>query len=252
MLIHPTLHTLKTLNLFGMAEALERQLQQPDLQALSFEERLGLLVDSEVAVRDNRRLTRLLRQAKFKVAACIEDIDYRHPRGLKRSQVAPLLTGEWIRAHQNLCLVGPTGSGKTWLACAWGNLAARLGCPVRYMRLPRLFDQLRIAHGDGSYLRLLRAWAKIDLLILDDWGLEPPSATDCKDLLELLDDRYETRSTLITSQLPIDYWHTYLGSNPTVADAILDRLLHNAHKILLKGESMRKPVTALTTTVAAE
>lgn len=251
-MIHPTLHTLKTLNLLGMATALEQQLQQPELQALSFEERLGLVVDREVAVRDQRRLTRLLRQAKLKVAACIEDIDYRHPRGLKRSQLASLLTGEWIRTHQNLCLVGPTGCGKTWLACAWGNLAARLGYPVRYVRLPRLFDHLRLAHGDGTYLRLLKAWAKIDLLILDDWGLEPPSATECKDLLELLDDRYETRSTLITSQLPIDHWHTYLGSNPTVADAILDRLLHNAHKILLKGESMRKPTTELTNAVATE
>jgi len=252
MLTHPTLHTLKTLNLLGMATALEQQLQQPELQALSFEERFGLLVDREVAVRDNRRLTRLLRQAKLKVAACIEDIDYRHPRGLKRGQLAPLLTGEWIRAHQNLCVVGPTGSGKTWLAGAWGNLAARLGCPVRYVRLPRLFEQLRIARGDGTYLRFIKAWAKIELLILDDWGLEPPSSTDCKDLLELLDDRYDTRSTLITSQLPIDHWHTYLGSNPTVADAILDRLLHNAHKILLKGESMRKSTSELTNTIAAE
>jgi DNA replication protein DnaC len=252
MLTHPTLHTLKTLNLLGMATALEQQLQQPELPALSFEERLGLLVDREVAVRDTRRLTRLLRQAKLKVAACIEDIDYRHPRGLKRGQLVPLLTGEWIHAHQNLCLVGPTGAGKTWLACAWGNLAARLGCSVRYVRLPRLFAHLRIARGDGTYLRFRKAWAKIDVLILDDWGLEPPSVTDCKDLLELLDDRYDTRSTLITSQLPIDHWHTYLGSNPTVADAILDRLLHNAHKILLTGESMRKATTELTNTIAAE
>jgi DNA replication protein DnaC len=131
-------------------------------------------------------------------------------------------------------------------------LAARLGYPVRYFRLPRLLELLRIARGDGTYLRLMKAWAKIDLLILDDWGLEPPSATDCKDLLEILDDRYDARSTLITSQLPIEHWHTYLGSNPTIADAILDRLLHNAHKILLKGESMRKTTTELTTAVAAE
>jgi DNA replication protein DnaC len=252
MLTHPTLHTLRTLNLLGMAEALEHQLQHPDLQALSFDERLGLLVDREVTARDNRRLTRLLQQAKLKVPACLEDIDYRHPRGLKRTQIAPLLTGEWIRAHQNLCLLGPTGTGKTWLACAWGNLACRLGFSAHYLRLPRLFELLRIAHGDGSYLRLMKLWAKIDLLILDDWGLEPPSATDCKDLLEIMDDRYGTRSTLITSQLPIDHWHTYLSSHPTMADAILDRLLHNTHKILLKGESMRKTSLELTTTVPAE
>lgn len=245
MLTHTTVQTLRTLNLPGMAEALTQQLAQPDLQALSFEERLGLLVDREVAYRENRRLTRLLQQAHLKVPACVEDIDYRQPRGLKRSQLTPLLSGEWLRSHHNLCITGATGTGKTWLACAWGNLACRLGFSTHYLRLPRLLEQLRIAHADGSYLRLLKGWAKIDLLILDDWGITPPSASDCKDLLELLDDRYNTHSTLITSQLPIDHWHTYLGS-PTVADAILDRLLHNAHKILLKGDSMRKPPQDLT------
>jgi len=245
MLTHATIQTLHTLSLPGMAEALAQQLAQPELQALSFEERLGLLVDREVTYRENRRLTRLLQQAHLKVPACVEDIDYRHPRGLKRTQVAPLLTGEWLRAHHNLCITGATGTGKTWLACAWGNLACRLGCSARYLRLPRLFEQLHIAHADGSYLRLLKSWATIDLLILDDWGIAAPSAPDCKDLLELLDDRYGTRSTLITSQLPIEHWHTYLGS-PTVADAILDRLLHNAHKLLLKGDSMRKPTPDLT------
>jgi DNA replication protein DnaC len=251
MLTHSTLQTLCTLNLLGMAEALEQQLAQPDLQALSFEERLGLLIDREVTARENRRLTRLLHQAKLKVPACIEDIDYRHPRGLKRSQLAPLLTGEWLRAHHNMCITGATGTGKTWLACAWGNLACRLGCSARYLRLPRLFEQLHIAHADGSYLRLIKTWATIDLLILDDWGIAPPSATDCKDLLEIMDDRHGTRSTLITSQLPIEHWHTYLGS-PTVADAILDRLLHTAHKIQLKGDSMRKTPTELTTRESLE
>jgi DNA replication protein DnaC len=245
MLSHPTLHALHTLKLIGMAEALEQQLQQPDLQALSFEERLSLLVDREVLSRDNRRLTRLLQTAKLKVNACVEDIDYRHPRGLKRAQLTPLLTGEWLRTHQNLCFTGATGTGKTWLACAFGQLACRLGFSVRYLRLPRLFEQLRIAHGDGSYLRLLQLWAKTDLLILDDWGLDTLTPPERKDLLELMEDRHGLHSTLITSQLPLEHWHTYLG-DPTMADAILDRLLHNAHKIHLKGESMRKTSTSLT------
>ncbi len=228
-----------------MAEALEHQLQQPDLQALSFEERLGFLVDREVLARENRRLARLLPTAKLKVSACIEDIDYRHPRGLKRGQLTPLLTGEWLRAHHNLCLIGATGTGKTWLACAFGQLACRLGFSVRYLRLPRLFAMLRLAHGDGSYLRLLQLWANTDLLILDDWGLDTLTPPDRKDLLELMDDRHGLRSTLITSQLPLEHWHAYLGE-PTVADAILDRLLHNAHKLHLKGDSMRKTTPILT------
>lgn len=246
MLTHAPLQTLRPLNLLGLAEALGQQLAQPDLQALPLEERLGLLIDREVPARENRRLTRLLQQAKLKVPAGIEDIDYRHPRGLKRSQVAPLLTGEWLHAQHNMSITGATGTGKTWLACAWGNLACRLGCSVRYLPLPRLFELLRLAHGDGSSLRLIKPWATIDLLILADWGIAPPSATDCKDLLEIMDDRPGTRSTLITSQLPIEHWHTYLGS-PTVADAILARLLHTAHKIQLKGDSMRKTPTELTT-----
>lgn len=228
-----------------MADALEHQLQQPDVQTLAFEERLGLLVDHEQTYREQRRLTRLLQLAKLKVAACVEDIDYRPARGLKRTQLAPLLSGEWLQTHQNLCLVGASGTGKTWLACAFGQLACRLGYSVRYLRLPRLFETLRLAHADGSYLQLLTRWTKIDLLILDDWGLVPPTAPQRQDLLELLDDRHGTRSTIITSQLPLDHWHTYLG-DPTVADAILDRIVHNAHKLHLKGESLRKHPAPLT------
>lgn len=245
MLIQPTLQTLRTLKLFGMADALALQLQQPELHSLSFEERLGVLVEHEQTYRENRRLTRLLQLAKLKVAACVEDIDYRPSRGFKRAQLAPLLSGEWVRMHQNLCLVGASGTGKTWLACAFGQLACRLGFSVRYLRLPRLFETLRLAHADGSYLRLLTSWAKIDLLILDDWGLVTPSAPQRQDLLELLDDRHGTRATLITSQLPLEHWHTYLGE-PTVADAILDRIVHNAHKLQLKGESLRKHTGPLT------
>lgn len=186
MLIHPTLQRLRTLKLLGMAEALEHQLAQPDLQALSFDDRLGLLVDQEVLSRDNRRLARLLQVAKLKLPACVEDIDYRHPRGLKRAHLAPLLSGAWLHAHQNVCITGPTGTGKTWLACALGQHACRLGFSVRYLRLPRLFDLLRLAHGDGSYLRLLHLWAHTDLLLLDDWGLETLTAADRKDLLEVV------------------------------------------------------------------
>lgn len=195
--------------------------------------------------RDNRRLTRLLQAAKLKVSACVEDIDYRPSRGLKRAQITPLLTGEWLQAHQNLCFIGATGTGQTWLACAFGQVACRLGFSVRYPRLPRLFEQLRIAHGDGRYLRLLQLWAKTDLLILDDWGLDTLAPTERQALLELMDDRHGLHSTLITSQLPLELWHSYLG-DPTMADAILDRLFHNAHKIHLKGESMRKTSTNLT------
>ena len=224
MLSHPPLHALPTLNLCGMAEALEPQLQQPDLQTLSFDERLGLLVDREVLSRDNRRLVRLFPAAKLKVPACVEDLAYRHPRGRKRAQITPLLTGEWLRTHQTLCFTGATGTGKTWRAGALGQVACRLGFSVRYLRFPRLFEQLRIAHGEGGYLRLLPLWAKTDLLILEDWGLDTCTPPDRKDLLELMEDRYGRHSTLITSQLPLEHWPMYLG-DPTMADAILARLL---------------------------
>ncbi len=234
-----TLQKLQTLKLNGMADALRHQLDQPEVQTLSFDERLTLLVDQESLFRENRRLARLLKEARLRLAACPEDIDYRHPRGLNRDQVTSLLTCDWIRKHQNLALSGPTGAGKTWMACAFGNQACRQGLTVRYMRLPRLFESLRIARGDGSYSRLMNQLAKTTLLILDDWGIQTPTPPQRNDLLEVIEDRYAKQSTLIASQLPVEHWHDHLGE-ATLADAILDRLLHNAHRIQLTGDSMRK------------
>ena len=239
MLNQASLSALRGLKLLGMADALEQQLKDPEVQSLSFEERLGLLIDRETTARENRRLGRLLRLAKMREQACVEDIDYRHPRGLQKSQVVSLAKCGWVRQAQNICLSGPTGSGKTFLACALGHAACRQGLSVRYWRLPRLFETVRIAHGDGSYARLLTSMAKTDLLILDDWGLQKPATQERHDLLEVLEDRYGKRATLVTSQLPVKNWHAYLGE-PTVADAILDRLVHNAHKVQLEGDSMRK------------
>lgn len=241
----PTLEQLRTLQLTGMADALEQQFQQPATHDLAFEERLGLLVEREILYRQNRRLTRLLKNASLRVAACIEAIDYRHPRGLERARIAALASGDWLRQHQNLCLTGPTGCGKTGLACALGNQACRQGFTVRYTRLPRLLEQLRIAHGDGRYPPLMNQLAKTDLLILNDWGLQKLTAPQRNDLLELIEDRHGLRSTLIASQLPIELWHEHLGE-ATLADAILDRLLHHAHRINLQGESMRKLPPELT------
>ena len=239
MLNQHTLEKLRALRLTGMSEAFEQQLAQPAAQDLAFEERFGLLVDQEVLYRDNRRLARLLKTAKLRLNACVEDIDYRHPRGLDRSSIASLASCQWVQRHQNLCLTGPTGTGKTWLACALGNQACRQGLSVRYLRVPRLFEMLRIGHGDGTYPRLMNQLAKADLLILDDWGIQKMAAPQRNDLMEVIEDRHGLRSTLIASQLPIEHWHDYIGE-ATLADAILDRLLHNAHRLPLKGESMRK------------
>jgi DNA replication protein DnaC len=222
-----------------MATAYEQQLSQPNTNDLSFEERFSMLVDCESTARENRKLTRNTSLAKFRIQACLEDIDYRAHRGLQKSQVASLASCEWIQKHQNLCLTGPTGTGKTFLACALGLQACRQGLSVRYFRLPRLFEILRVAHGEGSFPRMMTQLAKVDLLILDDWGLQKPAANERSDLLELLEDRYGNRATCVTSQLPVKNWYDHLG-DPTLADAILDRLVHNAHKIQLTGESMRK------------
>ena len=246
MLVQPTLDTLNRLKLYGMAAALSEQLTQSAAMGLAFDERLALLLDREVVHRDNRRLARLLQLAQLKQRACVEDIDYRAGRGIEKNQMArSLANGDWIRAHQNLLICGPTGVGKSYLACALGNQACRQGLSVLYLRAPRLIEELRISHADGSYAKRLARFAKTDLIVIDDWALSPLTPEARNDLLEILDDRMNARSTLITSQLPVKHWHEYIGE-PTLADAILDRLVHNAHKLTLKGESMRKTKNPLT------
>jgi DNA replication protein DnaC len=246
MLETQSLQQLRQLKLTGLAEALEMQFNQPNTyEELSFAERINLAVQQEVTYRHDKRLQRLLKAARFKVTARMEDIDYRHPRGLKQSTVAGLQSNSWITKAQNLVMTGPTGCGKTYLACALGHHACLHGYQVRYFRASRLFEQLTISHGDGSYLKLLSQIAKTDILIIDDWGLEELTQPQKNDLLEIMEDRHNSKSTIITSQLPMTKWHGFIN-DPTLADAILDRLLHNAHKLNLKGESMRKMLTSLT------
>lgn len=239
MLIQPTLDALNGLKLHGMAAALTEQLTQSAAQGLPFEERLGLLVEREVVFRENRRLTRLLQQAQLKERACMEDLDFSSRRGIDRPQIASLASCDWIRAGQNLLVHGATGCGKTFLACALAHQACRQGLSALYVRAPRLFEELKLAHADGSFRKRLAAIAKTSLLVIDDFAISPIGANERNDLLEILDDRVNAHSTLITSQLPIEHWYEYIGE-PTLADAILDRLLHSAHKIKLEGESMRK------------
>lgn len=235
-----TLTTLRALRLPGMASGYEEQQTSAATAALAFDDRFAMLVDRELTWRDNRRIQRLLREAKLKSSqACLEEVRYVSGRGLDQAAFAQLGSCQWIRHQQNLVITGATGCGKTWLACALGNAACRQGLSVVYTRAPRLFEELRIAHGDGSFGKRLLALAKTDLLILDDWGLAPLGQAERNDLLEVLDDRVGTRATLITSQLPVEHWHAYLN-DPTLADAILDRVLHAAHKLPLSGESQRK------------
>lgn len=245
MLNDHTLDQLRALRLDGMLHAIEDQASSAAAAALSFDDRLTLLVQREVAWRDDRRVTRLLKAAKLKVgAACIEDIDWRASRGLDRSLVTTLAGGEWLRHACNLLITGATGSGKTWLACALAHQAARGGSSVLYVRAARLFDELQVAHGDGSFARRLAQLARIDLLVIDDFAISPIGTAERNDLLELLDDRVGARSTLITSQLPVKAWHTYLN-DPTLADAILDRVVHASHKIELKAtKSLRDTAEA--------
>ena len=239
MLTHPTLNKLQTLRLTGMLAALQQQVQMPEMNDLNFEERLGLLVDREITERENRRLITRLKKAKLRQSASFEDIDFRHPRGLDKSLMLQLATGQWIRSHNNIFIIGPTGVGKTYIACALAHKACLEGYSSLYFRLPRLLQELTIAKGDGRYEKLLVSFAKTDLLLLDDWGLATLNIEQRRDLLEILDDRHGVRSTMVTSQIPVEHWHKTIG-DPTLADAILDRLVHNAHKIILKGESMRK------------
>lgn len=242
MLIHQTLQHLHELRLPGMAQALEEQMRMPDLDGLAFEDRLALLVEREATFRDDRRLTRLLQAARLHLSAAPEDVDFRTPRGLDKGLILRLAGGQWIQDHANVLICGPTGTGKSYLACALGHGACRLGISTRFYRFSRLLGELAVARADGSYARLLGRLAKAQLLILDDFGLAPLTDTQRHDLLELLEDRYGRRATLVTSQLPFDHWHAVVG-DATFADAILDRLVHNAHRIILKGASMRRSKT---------
>lgn len=245
MLTHPTRDKLIALKLFGIANALQEQSSQPEIEGLHFEERLGLLVDREMTDRENRQLQARLKNARLRQTACVEDIDYRYARGLDKSLIQKLATGSWIQAHQNLFIIGPTGTGKTYLASALAQQACRQGYSALYLRVSRLFDHLALNKGIGRYAKLLTSLAKQDLLVLDDWGLCVLTEEQRKDFLEIIEDRHGTRSTLISGQLPVEHWHKIIG-DPTLADAILDRLVHNAHKINLKGESMRKKHSLLT------
>lgn len=240
MLNQPTLEKLKSMNLDSLAAAWLAQQQDPQVTSLSFDERLGMLVDAEWLARENKRLTRALREAKLKLStACLEDIDYAARRELDKAFIKQLAGCRWIHERQNIVITGATGTGKTYLACALAQQACRKGYRAAYRRATRLSDELILARADGSHASVLKRYARIDVLIIDDWGMAPLKDQDRRDLYELLDDRYAARSTIITSQLPPAKWHDYLG-DPMVADAVCDRVLHNSHRIVLKGPSRRK------------
>lgn len=239
MLTHPTLDKLQALRLTGMARGLEEQLQRSDLEELSFAERLGLLVDREMTERDNRRLKDRLAKARLRQTAAVEDVDLRAPRGLDRALFLSLCSCQWISQHLNVLITGATGAGKSFLACALAHKACREGFTAVYHRLPRLLPELALAKADGRHGKMLASLARIDVLVLDDWCLHPLTDIHRRDLLEILEDRYDRRSTVVTSQLPVASWHEALG-DATLADAVLDRLVHNAYELKLKGESRRK------------
>ena len=239
MLTHPTLDQLQVLGLQGVAKAFTELDKHGDAATLSHAEWLALLLDRETTWRHDKRLSARLRHAKLRHQAAPEDVDYRSPRGLERRLFEVLLNGAWIDAHDNLAICGPTGIGKSWLACAIGHKACRDNRSVLYVRFTRLLDELALARGDGRIASRLKSLASVELLILDDWGLQPLNAQARHDLLEILEDRYGRKSTIVTSQLPTTSWHHAIG-DPTYADAILDRLLHNAHRVELEGDSLRR------------
>lgn len=245
MLTHPMIEKLESMRLWGMSKAYREQMEMSDSESLSFEERMGLLVDREMTERENRRLVTRLRKAKLRLAASMEDIDYRKPRGLDKSLMLALASCQWIRESRSLLITGPTGAGKTYLACALAHRACLEGYSALYKRLPVILREISVAKGDGSYPKLMRTYARTDLLSLDDWGLSRLTQEQRLDLLELLEDRYNMKSTLVAAQVPVDQWHETIG-DPTLADAILDRLVHNSYRIKLKGESMRKRQSGLT------
>ncbi|MEI6152767.1 MAG: IS21-like element helper ATPase IstB [Deltaproteobacteria bacterium] len=247
-MIEATIEKLIAMKLSGMAEGLQEQLNNDAYKDLSFEERLGILVDKEKLSRGNRQLKILLSYAHLRHHnACFEDIDFRTRRGLSKDVILKLSQNEWIRSNQNIIIVGPTGSGKTYIACALGNSAVRQGIRTTYVRLPRLAQELKIAKADGSFVKFLSRLQRIRLLIIDDWGINPFTDDERRNFLEIMEDRHGVRSTIIASQFPIDTWHDIIGE-PTLADAICDRIVHNAHKIILKGgeDSMRKIYSGLT------
>jgi DNA replication protein DnaC len=243
MLIHPTVERLRALGLSAMAEAFVELQGAPDAGELSREDWLGLLVDREATSRENKRLARRLREARLRQAAVVEDVNLHAHRGLDRALFLKLATCEWLRQHHHLVVVGPTGIGKSWLACALGHKACREGFSVLYKRASRLFSDLAQAHGEGRLPRLMGTLERIRLLIIDDWGPEPLNPGQRRDLLEIVDDRCDRGSLLITSQVPVNRWHEVIG-DPTLADAILDRIVHRAHRIDLNGPSLRRPLVA--------
>jgi DNA replication protein DnaC len=239
MLNEQTLEKLYAMKLNGMADAFKEHLKQPGMAELSFEERFGLLVDCQWTWKEDRRMKRLLSNAKLKINGCVEDIDFKTPRGIDKSVILRLANCEWIKSAQNLIITGPTGVGKTYLCCAMANRACRMGFSAFYIRIPNLFQELTVARADGSYPRTMKKLTKTSVLALDDLGLAPMTASERRELLEVIEDRHTLASTIVSTQLPIESWHDNIG-DPTIADAILDRLIHNAHNIHLKGESMRK------------
>lgn len=240
MMMHTTLAQLRSLKLDGLAGALEEQLTQPTMVALSFEERLALLIDREIHHRDARRQARLLKQAKLKYPqAAIEDLDSRPARGIDRKTVMSLALGQWVESGHSILISGPTGAGKSWLACALAQYACRRGHSAYYQRVPRLAEELAVRHGSGSFGKWLIQLAKTDVLLLDDWGMGALDAATRSDLLEIIDDRAAQRATIITSQLPVEHWHAWIG-DATIADAILDRIMQRHHRITLTGDSLRQ------------